>query len=59
MIPSPEFAKRVRRLLNTIPAPPTTTAKILTPRGRHVATLVLNGKTGTRRRMRVTKRRRS
>lgn len=52
------IAVRIRRLLRKEPVPPTTTAKVYNAKGKHVANLVMNGKTGTRRRIRVIKRRR-
>lgn len=52
------LAIRIRRLLRKAPAPPSTTAKVYNPKGKHVANIVLNGTTGTRRRIRVIKRRR-
>lgn len=55
----PTFAERVRRMLVARVIPPTTVAKVYNSKGKHVANLVLNGATGTRRRLRVTKRRRS
>lgn len=50
---------RIRRMLRKEPVRPTSIAKVFNAKGKHVANIVLNGKTGTRRRVRVTKRRRS
>ncbi len=51
------FERRVRRLFRKAPVLPTTTAKVFNAKGKHIANIILNG-TGTRRRVRVIKRRR-